>query len=623
MFRSRVLWKLYGSYALLIVIAVAGIGLLLFSRLRADALSDIDDNLRSEAALLVELARPALEAAAPGSSADGPTQALQNRVARAGRQLGTRLTVIAVDGRVLADSARDPQKMDDHSQRPEVRGARETGEGTASRRSDTLGAQLRYLALAVEDDRSTLVGYARVSRSLESIRRELGALAWRILLGGLLAVPVALALALFLARRITYPLDAMTEAAEALAAGNVETRIDVPVGRDELGALARAFNSMSRRLRSQMETITLDSGQLRAILASMGEGVVAVDAEERVVHMNAAAGRILDVDPGDAVGKPLWELTRVRGISEALEEAFRSPADDEGPSQERVLTIPGRSDRTLELRVSPLRNGRPASPGARGGRAGDSHGAVLVLEDVTELRRLETIRSDFVGNVSHELKTPVTAIRGLTETLLDDPEMPPETRDRFLGKIQGQALRLSSLVSDLLSLSRLESQGQGSGEDGDDIEAEPLPLRSALEASVRAFQPASDAKNIQVEVDLPEEPLHVHADLLALQEAVGNLLDNAIKYSPAGSSVEVRLRRLQDEALIEVQDHGPGIEPRHQDRIFERFYRVDKARSRELGGTGLGLAIVKHTVLSLGGRISFLSQPGAGSTFRITLPLAS
>jgi two-component system phosphate regulon sensor histidine kinase PhoR len=415
-----------------------------------------------------------------------------------------------------------------------------------------------------------------------------------------IAILVALLLGFLHARRVTRPVLSMATAAELIAAGDYEEEVRIESS-DELGTLARAFNTMSRELRRSIATVEADRNTLTAILSSMVEGVVAVDRDERIVHVNDVAGRLFGVVPERALSKPIWEVTRIREISEMLSETLR-----EEELVQRVVRRPGSPDQILDLRASPLRAG--------GGRLA---GAVLVLDDITQLRQLETMRRDFVGNVSHELKTPVTAIRGLVETLLDDPEVEPVRRVRYLSKIRNQADRLANLVGDLLSLSRLESGGI--------VELVAIDVRDAVEGSIRGLRPTAEARRIVVVPELPERPIVVEVDEDALEQAVSNLLDNALKYTPEGGTVHVRLTADpagEGRATIEVQDTGIGIEPRHRERIFERFYRVDTARSRELGGTGLGLAIVKHVAQALRGEVSVDSVSGEGSTFRIHLPLA-
>jgi len=415
--------------------------------------------------------------------------------------------------------------------------------------------------------------------------------------GAGVAMLVAWLLALALTRRVTRPLREMTAAAQALAVGKTSQRLAADDPADELGALIHAWNAMLRSLGEQLDAAKLERGRLAAILGSMIEGVVAVDPQERVVHINQVAADLLGVAPDSVEGRAIWEVTRIHTITEVLRAAMRGDT----PAQ-RELRLAGSEDRVIELRATPLGTG-----------SSGRHGAVLVLGDVTTMRRLETVRQDFVGNVSHELKTPVTAIRGLAETLLDDADMPAATRQRFLARLRDQSLRLSRLVVDLLSLSRLD--GDAGGRAGGLVD-----VRQVVRAALRALEPASQAKTIRILATVPEAPVHVLGELQALEEALFNLLENAVTYSPEGAEVSVLVSSDEDEVAIAVIDRGIGIERRHLDRIFERFYRVDKARSRALGGTGLGLAIVKHIVRSLGGDITVSSEPGAGSCFTLHLP---
>jgi two-component system phosphate regulon sensor histidine kinase PhoR len=418
-------------------------------------------------------------------------------------------------------------------------------------------------------------------------------------LGGFVAALVALAIGLFVTRRITAPLASMTVAAEAISRGEYRHRVGGG-SHDEIGTLASAFNRMAAQLERRMETITEDRAKLLTILGGMVEGVVAVDREQAIVHLNAAAGRILGVAPERSLGRPIWEVTRVRQVADAIAATLAGARE---VTEEVALEV-GSQERIVQLHGARLENGE-------GGRVG----AVLVLHDVTELRRLERIRRDFVANVSHELKTPITAIRGLVDTIIDDDEMPTSVRTEFLRKAQNQAIRLSLLVTDLLTLARLESA------DGI-VEPERLDVREIVGRSVANFRPAAEVRSLSLETQVPEEPVMVQGDPEALELLVNNLLDNAVKYSRDGGRVSVRLVAADATARLEVEDDGVGISPEHHDRIFERFYRVDQARSRELGGTGLGLSIVKHICKAHHGSVSVRSTLGVGSTFEVTVPLA-
>jgi two-component system phosphate regulon sensor histidine kinase PhoR len=371
-----------------------------------------------------------------------------------------------------------------------------------------------------------------------------------------------------------------------------------PAGSDELGDLARSLNLMSGELRERTDTIVSDRNKFLAILGSMVEGVVAVDRDDRVVHMNEVAGRLLRASPSESVGKRIWETTRVVEVCEILDQSRRTA----GAVDAEVRLSLANGEARIELRASPLVDG-----------AGQLSGAVVVLHDVTELRRLEGVRRDFVANVSHELKTPLTAIRALVETLIEDRGMEPATRERFHEKIRDQAARLSSLVGDLLTLARVESQGPVH-------ERRPLDVRSIVRDSAASIAHACGQKGLTLAISTAPEPLVVDGDEESLRQIVDNLLDNALKYTPSGGRIAVSALASEREAVLEVADTGIGIEPRDLERIFERFYRVDRARSRELGGTGLGLSIVKHLALSLGGNVAVESRPGHGTTFRVVLP---
>jgi two-component system phosphate regulon sensor histidine kinase PhoR len=330
----------------------------------------------------------------------------------------------------------------------------------------------------------------------------------------------------------------------------------------------------------------------------MVEGVVVVDRDERIVHLNDAARKILGTE---ARRRPwLWELTANRAFADAVARVVR-----EGVEVRFEVEVPGEiKAQIIELNASPIR-----------AETGEVEGGVMVLHDITKLRQLESIRRDFVANVSHELKTPVTAIRGLIETLHDDAEMAPEIREGFLRKAANQCMRLSALVTDLLTLSRLES-APGS------LERQPLDLKVVINEAIQSLGALAEERGLDLRTSLPALPVTVWGDAESLHQVVSNLVDNAIKYTPDGGRVDIRLRTGEEHAIFEVQDTGIGISAEEKERVFERFYRVDKSRSRELGGTGLGLSIVKHVVLYLDGEVSVESEPEAGSTFRVELPLA-
>lgn len=589
MFRSSFLWKLYGGYVLLVLISTVVIGLLVGARIQRDSLTEIEHSLQTKALLLID--------SCAGNLKHPPSDEFNERIMRLGESIETRITIMNADGVVLADSEEPPSAMENHGTRPEVLDARERGVGTATRHSATLDRQMMYLAMSVRED-ERLLGFVRTSIPLTLVDERLARVRNVIVIGAAIALAVGFMLGFFFTRMITRPLISMASTARRIASGDYGHRVRLNA-RDEVGALAGSFNTMADELERKLQTLTADRNKLLAVLGGMVEGVIAVDSKEKVLHMNSAAGRILGMRPEDALGRPIWEICRIPEVSEALAETMRRRRE-----VLREVRLPGSvRDRIIELHASTLSDA-----------AGAAAGAVVILHNITEIRRLEQVRRDFVANVSHELKTPLTAISGLIETILDDKEMEEATRRRFLERIGGQAGRLSSLVKDLLTLSRVESQGE-------ELEGRSFDLREAVDNSLGVFLPEGEAKGVEIDVSTPGSPVMVLGDAEALREVVDNLVSNAIRYTPRAGKIGVSLRADDGRAVLEVKDTGIGIEPRDQARIFERFYRADKHRSTEAGGTGLGLSIVKHIVSKHGGDISVESAPGRGSAFRVRIPL--
>jgi two-component system phosphate regulon sensor histidine kinase PhoR len=403
----------------------------------------------------------------------------------------------------------------------------------------------------------------------------------------------------FLTRRLTRRLSKMVDAATAIAEGKSPLVLPADAN-DETGELVRALRRMDEQLQERHASLVRERNELAGVLASMLEGVVAVGPRQRIVQMNDVARSMLHVEKDDVVGEHIAEVTPVVEVCEILETVIR----DNTQETDEIRTLTPNSTRVLQLHASPLREA-----------GGDPGGAVLVLHDVTELRRLEAVRRDFVTNVSHELKTPLAAMQGLIETVIDDESLAVETRTQFLKRSLSQTARLAALVEDLLTLSRVESETSV-------MERTRLDVRRSLREAAERLEPIAKRSDLAFHLDLPSEPLLVMGDEEGVRQIADNLLDNAQKYTPPGGRIDLRARAEGREAVLDVTDSGIGIAEEHLDRIFERFYRVDKARSRSLGGTGLGLAIVKHLVEAHGGRIEVESTPGKGSSFRIRLPLA-
>ncbi len=513
-----------------------------------------------------------------------------------------RLTILAADGAILGDSVLRSELWQNHANRPEIRAALESGEGRAVRFSASAGLWCCYAArTSAPKEAPRFVARAAlplidVYAAAQRLRHGLWLVAAGIMLLGL-------AQAWLLPRAMGRLSKQLSQAADLSGQSSLA---DAAQGWPEFRAVGAAFERARFEHLERLNSLAADRNKVRAILAAMVEGVIAVDDEDRVVHLNAVAALMLRLSPEEVEGQRIWEVTRAVEVSAILEQARDGERELTG---EATLAAGTPQERRLELRASPLRD-----------HGGAVAGSVVVLNDVTRLRRLESLRRDFVANVSHELKTPLTAIRGIVETLLDDAEMDAVTRKQFLTRVRDQSGRLSRLVGDLLALARIESPDRA-------LQLISIDLLATLRECAARFEPMCAAKQIQLVRDLPTAAVRVRGEEESLRQIVDNLLDNAVKYTPSGGRVVLRLSveagtaSGRGAATITVEDTGIGIEPSDVERVFERFYRVDSARSRELGGTGLGLSIVKNTVQALGGSVALESTPGRGSTFRVRLPL--
>lgn len=420
----------------------------------------------------------------------------------------------------------------------------------------------------------------------------------RWLIGAPLTVALALAMSWLLSRAIGRSLERLAAAARRFAAGDFSERLRLSDHR-ELAETADAFNALADNLERSIASLNRRNSEQEAVLTSMVEAVLAVDGEQRVISVNAAAARLLSASPAEIEGRGLQEVIRNADLRRFVAAALTSDEPVEG----NIILRQAR-DRVLQVNGTALRD-----------PAGRSIGAVIVLNDVSRLRQLENLRRDFAANVSHELRTPIASIKGFVETLLDGAMANPPDAERFLQIIARQADRLNTIIEDLLSLSRIEQEAEADG-----IALAVGGIDAVLQAAVSDCAARALARDITVELDCPSDlTAPMNADLLG--QAVANLIDNAIKYSEAGKRVWVRAYREGETAVIAVKDEGSGIAAEHHSRLFERFYRVDKARSRRLGGTGLGLAIVKHIALAHRGQVTVTSEVAAGSTFLIRLPV--
>jgi two-component system phosphate regulon sensor histidine kinase PhoR len=506
------------------------------------------------------------------------------------------VTLIRADGRLLGDSelgAAELAAAANHGDRPEVREALARGHGGATRYSSTLRERMMYVAAAfLRGDR--VAGVARVALPLTQVDETVGRLRWLVFVAGALALLAAIVLSSVAAGWTARGVRFVTETARRMAGGNLGLRTRAS-GTDEIGELGRALDGLAESLSRSLDELRDERDLLGGILQGMREGVLLLDPDGRILVVNAALREMLLLD-ADVVRRPLLEAVRHAGLRDAIERARR--ADE--PTAGEIETT-GLKPRRLLVRAA---------------RLGDrQRGLLVVFVDVTDLRRLETIRKDFVANVSHELRTPVASIRSAAETLRDGAAADPQAAARFHEIIERNAERLHRLIDDLLDLSRIESREFR-------LSLEALDVPEVARHVLSLFRERAEGRRIRLESDFPAGLPPARADRRALEQVLANLIDNAIKYCPEGAAVAVRGETESGQVRLLVVDDGPGIEPQHLPRLFERFYRVDTGRSRELGGTGLGLSIVKHLVEAMHGAVSVESTPGKGSTFTFTLPAA-
>ena len=543
-------------------------------------------------------------------SAVPPTSAsLQARVRELSTRAAVRVTLVAEDGTVMADSAvadTDLSAVDNHKTRLEVQQALSTGQGEHIHHSHITGERMMYRAVLLHQPNYALPIVVRVGVPMVLVDREIAELKQQLGLAFGMAFLVALAVSVWLARGITRPLSDIASAAQQLRVSHQPMPIRT-TAQDEVGLVAAALNHLANELHAKIEALSEDRAQLLAVLTSMIEGVMVLDARGRVLQINPALERIFNVSRVEARGRSYAELFRHHQLNDLIQTMLRARMYRQ---DEIVLPLTGRC---LQIEASPA-----------GGEHDNEACVVLVFHDITELRRLEKIRKDFVANVSHELRTPLTSIKGYVEALLDGAKDDPTASAKFLGIILQQSDRLNLIIEDLLELSKIES-GRIS------LKRDVLELRAVVDRTVSMMKPMAEKHRHRLLTEIDPTLPSLAGDEDRLVQVLANLLDNAIKYTPVGGTITIGARIVRSAGNAEssanmmeitVADTGIGIPERDRPRVFERFYRVDKARSRELGGTGLGLAIVKHLVEGHGGQVWVEANHPQGSRFVVRLPLS-
>ena len=569
------------------LIAVSGVvgNALLESELRSIANGRVADDLARQAELCaIDVSRAPL---ARGVATDAIADAL-------GEAARARVTIALADGSIAGDSALSLDEIEalgaaDDGGRPEIRRALEGLRAESERASSVSSGRIRYLAVPVLKG-DVVVGAVRLGVPADAASADVARLRGALALAAAVALLAAVGLALIAARLVSQGVGSLAIAARRLASGDLEARAR-PDGEDELAQLGRSIDDLAAGLRTTLRELVEERDLLSGILDNLGEGVLLLDRDGRIALVNPALREMLLLARDD-VGKHLLEVVRHAQLADLLEAAKRGRAQAE-------IEVEGLKPRRVLVRAEALDR--------------ELGGTFVVFYDVTDLRRLETLRRDFVANASHELRTPVTSIRSATETLQVVGGGDPGTLEKFLGIVARNAERLQRLLEDLLDLSRIESREL-------ELHREEVDLRHAAERAASLLSDRAARAKTSVIVDVSDDAPPAWVDARALEQVLENLLDNAIKYCP-GAVVKVSAEAEGASVRLEIADRGPGIEARHLDRLFERFYRVDAGRSRQLGGTGLGLAIVKHLVEAMDGSIEVESTIGVGTTFRMRFPI--
>ena len=513
----------------------------------------------------------------------------------AGKNAAARITVIMSDGTVIGDSDERYTTMVNHADRPEIVEALKGEHGTSTRYSYTLEKNLMYVAVPFKQEGRT-AGVVRTSLPLMTVSAVLNSLYLRFLFLALTVTAIAAIMSYLVSRQINKPITEIIHGVNHFSDGELTYRLVVD-GPGELADLAGKLSNMATQLLNRINTITEQRNETEAVLSAMREAVFAVDNDERIIEYNRSADRLFGLGRSRAKGKQIQEV--IRNVS--LQRFVRRTLDCQDLCEDEIVYHHD-SDMILQAHGTQLRDA-----------SDKDRGAVFVFNNITQLKKLENMRSDFVANVSHELKTPITSIVGFIETLHDGAIDDEKKRHKFLDIIFRHSRRLNNIIDDLLLLSRIEQVTAD-----DVLEFQKVDLRSVLNNAISSQQYHASAKNIVITQNIPS--VYVEANASLLEQAFINIINNAIKYSDEASTVSVVANHQDDEATVRITDTGSGIASEHLERIFERFYRVDKGRSRELGGTGLGLSIVKHVVLAHRGRVYAESTPGTGTTFIVVLP---
>ncbi|MDY7033052.1 MAG: ATP-binding protein [Thermodesulfobacteriota bacterium] len=586
MITLKIVWKFFFAQISLILISLLTIGFYLGYSLKNYYVNQISSQLTTNAILVRNMIDKDV--------VEGGVDSVDAVAKRIGNETHSRITIIDREGTVIGDSEKDPRKMENHIDRPEIRDALTGMYGKSIRYSETLDIEMIYLAIPMTDN-GKINRVIRISLSLDHVNERITHIYKIIGWGTLLAILISLGIGFLFAKRMSRPITQMTRVARKISEGNFSERIRAN-STDEIGDLARSFNSMSIELQKRIKSLSKEIGEKQAILSGMIEGVIAADSDQRIILFNTAAETMFNVSSRKALGRFYWEVIRHSGFNAVFQEVL-----DTGNPKTEEITLQYEGEKILHVQAAAITDEKK-----------EHLAVVAVFHDITEIRRLERVRKEFVANVTHELRTPLTSIKGFVETLRDGAINDPENSLKFLNIIATHTDRLNQLLSDLLELSQIESGRT-------EMNLEPINIMDVINRVVSVFADTVHQRKQSITIDIQEDFPFVLVDEEKVEIVLINLLDNAVKYTPDNGEITVSAFDKGNNVQIEVSDTGMGIPDAELPRIFERFYRVDKARSRELGGTGLGLSIVKHIVDAHGGTVHAESEMGKGTRIIFTL----
>jgi two-component system phosphate regulon sensor histidine kinase PhoR len=574
-------WRITLLFILLIVVSLGVTGGYLAVSVRQQRLADLRFQLEQEARITAEAT--ILPITGQGETPDVLAKKL-------GKEIATRITIIAPDGTVLGDTDEDPAAMENHANRPEVRDALASGLGESTRYSITEKMQMMYIAVPVVDQ-GKVIGVARVALPLTAVDAAVNQVSRPVVLAILITAVVAALAAWLIARATTRPIRELTRASRKIAAGELAQNIRIRGG-GEATELARAFNEMSRNLQDLVSAISTEKTKLAGILDNMADGVIMVDTYGVILLANRAAGRLLGFRETEASARTIIEVVHDHEVEEVLKECLKTGRE------QSIQFEAGTSRRFLRVLAVPITMNKTG-------------GALALFQDLTELRGLQTMRRELIGNISHELRTPIAGIKAMAETLRDGAIDDRLAAADFLARIEAEADRLAHMVTELTQLSRIET-GQA------ELKMEPVRINLLVEDALKQLAPLAERAQVTLSAELAASLPEVTADRERIRQTIINLVHNAIKFNRPGGKVTVSTIVEGEGVTVNVADSGTGISREDLPHIFERFYKADRARSS--GGSGLGLAIAKHTIQAHGGSIRAQSEPDEGSTFTFSLP---